>query len=161
MKRCTKCKQDKKIDEFHKSGRGKDGHLPRCKICENNRTNAWTAANRARSNAIKDKYRFANQEKVTAQIKKWEDNNPGKKVAQVRKRQAAKLQRTPMWLSKEQLKEIQAFYVESAKLTKETGIPHEVDHELPLQGKNVSGLHVPWNLRVVPRSTNRRKGNKA
>ena len=36
---------------------------------------------------------------------------------------------------------------------------HEVDHEIPLQGKGVRGLHVPWNLRVIPRVDNLTKGN--
>ncbi len=161
MKTCTKCKMTKEKTEFHKRSRGKDGIHPSCKICENARTTAWASANRARSNANKDKYRFANPEKVTANIKKWEKLNPGKKAAQVRKYQASKLNATPKWLTKEQLKEMQDLYVEAARLTKETGIPHEVDHEEPLQGKNVCGLHVPWNLRVVPRTENRKKSNKS
>ena len=37
---------------------------------------------------------------------------------------------------------------------------NEVDHIIPLQGQFVSGLHVPENLRVIPRSINRSKRNK-
>lgn len=40
-----------------------------------------------------------------------------------------------------------------------TGIPHEVDHILPVKGKTVSGLHVPINLQWVPKMLNRRKSN--
>ena len=35
-----------------------------------------------------------------------------------------------------------------------------VDHIIPLKGRDVSGLHVPWNLRIVARSENSRKGNR-
>jgi hypothetical protein len=41
-----------------------------------------------------------------------------------------------------------------------TGVNHEVDHVHALRGENFSGLHVPWNLRVIPSSANARKSNK-
>jgi hypothetical protein len=44
--------------------------------------------------------------------------------------------------------------------TKMTGIEWHVDHIIPLQGKNVSGLHTPYNLQVIPASWNTAKGNK-
>lgn len=57
-------------------------------------------------------------------------------------------------------KAIRAIYAEAKRLTATTGIPHHVDHEIPLQGEFVSGLHVETNLRVLPASENIKKSNR-
>lgn len=62
---------------------------------------------------------------------------------------------TPLWANKGAIRET---YREAARRSLETGIPHEVDHIVPLRGRNVSGLHVEFNLRVVPKAVNRAKG---
>lgn len=71
-----------------------------------------------------------------------------------------KLQRTPKWLNSVDFVKIDMIYKNAQHLTKTTGILHEVDHIIPLQGKLISGLHVPWNLQVLTRTDNRRKHNK-
>lgn len=76
------------------------------------------------------------------------------------KRKAAKLLRMPKWLTQFQKAQINNFYKKALLLTKNTGIPYEVDHIVPLRGKYVSGLHVPWNLQVILKSENRLKANK-
>jgi hypothetical protein len=53
-----------------------------------------------------------------------------------------------------------AIYAKAKQLSGDTGIPHEVDHVIPLRGKLVSGLHVVANLQVVPRAENRRKSKR-
>jgi hypothetical protein len=35
-----------------------------------------------------------------------------------------------------------------------------VDHMVPLQGKNVCGLHVSWNMEMIPLPDNISKGNR-
>ena len=63
---------------------------------------------------------------------------------------AAKLNRTPKWVDH---KEINKIYNKCPK-------GYHVDHIIPLQGVNVSGLHVPENLQYLSAAENLRKGNK-
>ena len=72
------------------------------------------------------------------------------------KRRAKKIQRVPSWADGD---EIEKIYARARALTRETGTPHHVDHIIPLQGKNVSGLHVESNLQIIPASQNQRKYN--
>jgi hypothetical protein len=72
-------------------------------------------------------------------------------------RKAAKLQRTPPWAD---FSAIKALHEEAQRLTRETGTAHHVDHELPLQGRLVSGLHVHTNMRVITAAENIRKKNR-
>lgn len=67
---------------------------------------------------------------------------------------------TPVWLTKEHWAEMDAIYANARKLTRKTGVRHEVDHIVPLNGKLVSGLHVPWNLQVLTQSENVAKSNR-
>jgi hypothetical protein len=71
-----------------------------------------------------------------------------------------KTQRTPAWLTPEDLWLIEEFYETAAERTKSTGVQWHVDHMIPLRGKTVSGLHVPGNLQVILGTENSRKGNR-
>lgn len=64
---------------------------------------------------------------------------------------------TPPWAD---LEAIGAIYLECARKTKETGVLHHVDHDIPLRHPLVCGLHVPANLRVLPATDNIRKSNR-
>ena len=76
------------------------------------------------------------------------------------KRRCAELKRTPAWLSDTDRWMIEQIYELSTLRTKLLGFVWHVDHIIPLQGKYVSGLHIPINLQVIPATENLRKANK-
>lgn len=105
-------------------------------------------------------YREKNKEIITERHKRYAKKKP-EKLRAIKSRRKKKVRiATPVWLTKEQLVEIESFYLKAIKLEKETGIVHQVDHIIPIQGKEVCGLHVPWNLQVLTQTENRQKSNK-
>lgn len=117
------------------------------------RTDARPDRKAKKIGAIKAKY-AVNPEPMRAANRAWRKRNSAAVRALNAKRHAAKLQRTPAWADHAA---IRAVYEESARLTKETGIQHHVDHIVPLQGETVCGLHVAENLRVITATENMKK----
>ena len=73
--------------------------------------------------------------------------------SRVAKYKAAKLQRTPLWVSDIENKAIIDFYANCKS-------GYQVDHIIPLQGTSVSGLHVLNNLQYLTIKENQEKYNK-
>ena len=105
-------------------------------------------------------YYQANKEKKAAYTQAYAQANPGKINAISAKRKAAKIQRTPNWLTVDDYHAIRTLYETAAALTKSTGINHHVDHIIPLQGRTVSGFHCPTNLQILTATENQIKNNK-
>ena len=79
-------------------------------------------------------------------------------VTDARKRRAIILQlATPKWAD---LIEVAKFYRLRDQMAIQTGIPHHVDHIIPLQGATVCGLNNEFNLRVITARDNLRKSNR-
>ena len=95
-------------------------------------------------------YYAANTEKMRALYDDWAAKNKGKRNAINANRRAVKLERTVGWSDKLVIDMIYADCPEG----------YQVDHIIPLQGKDVSGLHVAWNLQYLTPEENQRKGNK-
>jgi hypothetical protein len=122
----------------------------------------WNKNNRDKCRRYENNWRAKNANKVKTMNavngQKWASGKGrAKRNSSTRKRVAEKLKRTPIWSD---LNIIQKFYEEALRISKETGIPHEVDHIIPLQGKSISGLHISHNLQIISRSQNRAKKNK-
>jgi len=111
---------------------------------------AWKASNPDAQRAYYKKYSENNKDKVLDYQKSYAKANPRKCAAKTAKRSAIKLQQTPKWSD---LKAIEEFYLNCPD-------GYEVDHIIPLQGRNVRGLHVLENLQYLTYSDNRRKGNR-
>ena len=92
-----------------------------------------------------------------ARNKKYSQKNKSLVNAKTVAYQLAKLNRMPLWVDKNKIKEL---YKLAQIKTKETGFSWHVDHIIPLQGKLVSGLHVFNNLQVIPGIDNIKKHNK-
>ncbi len=182
---CKSCGVLKPIEHFAKNG--KCGRHPRCKPCraaiERERRvllgDDIRRQERDRYHADRDskvasikKYYQANRDAILKRnaglyqakadalkerAKNYRQQNPDKVRAWNGTRRALLRKACPPWADK---KAIAAIYRQALELEKQTGIPHHVDHIIPLAGAMVCGLHVAENLQAIPASDNLRKGVK-
>lgn len=151
MKICICCNEYKETSNFYKT-KGKNN---RCKVCCLNYQKDYYIRNKNKileQSSIKTKS-YENKTKKKEYNKIYHKSNLGKFAAKTNKYRAAKLQATPKWLTKKQLKQMEDMYINCPK-------GYQVDHIIPLQGINVCGLHVPWNLQYLTVSDNIKKRNK-
>lgn len=180
-KKCTKCDTVKLKTEFYPNSRMRDGFNTFCILCHKADNVARKKRNRAdlsfkkAENEAKKQYRARNVEKTRAYMLQWRKANRigiseyGAKYRQVhkakyaylcQKRKLDLLNRTPKWLTVDDLWVISEIYALAEERTVATGVKWHVDHIIPLRGRYVSGLHVPNNLQVVPWYQNQSKSNR-
>lgn len=180
MRKCIGCGELKPKEEYRKK-------QSRCKQCQKIYNKEYVARNKEKLEIQWAEYRSKNKDKAKVYISVWQKqnadkvsknnkaytsrypdrvkarhleyskNNRDKYNAATTKYRTAKAQRTAPWADEGAIK---AIYKEAARITKETGIPHHVDHIVPLQGKTVSGLHWEGNLQILTGSDNQSKGNR-
>lgn len=78
MKTCTKCKEEKELNEFSENPRYKGGHVTRCKACMVLAANTpaakikqaqWRARNRKHLNETAHTYYHANREAILERLR--------------------------------------------------------------------------------------------
>ncbi len=113
----------------------------------------WHKENPARMADLRRAWVARNPAKNAASKKAYEASHPGARKGRSAKRRARRAKATPRWLTLEQRQEINRIY-------RACPPGHHVDHIVPIAGKNVRGLHVPWNLQYLPAAENFIKGNR-
>ena len=121
------------------------------------RVREWYAANQSAAIQRMQIWRNNNRDKSRAASLRWSKNNAARVLANQNARRARLLRACPAWVCQDTIRKV---YEERKQLSVDTGVAHHVDHIIPLRGKNVCGLHVPWNLRIIPAADNIRKGNR-
>jgi hypothetical protein len=187
MKLCIKCEKTKELSEFGKNRSCKDGLSVYCKQCrKETRTDKprpgyiqeyylknkdaiaakhkeYYEANRETRIAVMKRYYEENKEELLQYMKIYRDENNSWQVFKEKHPEAYRAhllssrkrlkKATPKCLSKKYRSEIYQIY-------KNRPEGYHVDHIIPLHGKNISGLHVPWNLQYLPAIENLKKSNK-
>ena len=127
------------------------------KIAKNNKK--YYQNNKELVSKQNSEYYQSNKETRLQQMSEYQKLNPGKMSAITAKYKASKLDATPEWLTSQNIEDMEQFYVDAKELQWLSEEPLHVDHIIPLQGENVSGLHVPWNLQILPAGLNCSKHN--
>jgi hypothetical protein len=190
MKLCASCKAKKSLSEFYKRKDSPDGYRNDCKDCrkasslknhyenqeqrkarfkadhakrvlENPNFYAETYARyRESSLATAKQYYQDHIEERKAKQRLWSKTNRGTANALSKRYKLKKVNATPKWLTPEQIYNMQCTYKVAAQLSETSSQKWHVDHIVPIRGKDVCGLHVPWNLQVLPAKMNMQKGNR-
>lgn len=151
MKTCLICQTAKSLAFFSPLRQGRDGWHPWCDDCR-------SEYNKARYREGKVKRGYIRKSAVTllpytppTSKEELRDNDPGYRAAESAWRKLHQLNRVPPWV---EFRDTVPLYALAKKFKM------SVDHIVPIKGDGVCGLHVPWNLQLLTRSENSRKGRK-
>tara|TARA_R110000822_G_scaffold47949_3_gene126788 strand:- start:2065 stop:2562 length:498 start_codon:yes stop_codon:yes gene_type:complete len=160
MKKCTLCKKDKEFSSFHKRKAVKDGCRSACIECEKELAQG---ANKEKIQKYTESYNRAKGCKSWSEYLEDKRRNPIPHSFGVAKRRAQKKNAEVSWADKQYMQDLYRNAKEANTIFEAVGLlpRFQVDHIVPLQHKTACGLHVEYNLQIVPRSWNLEKGNKS
>jgi hypothetical protein len=162
MKVCKKCKVELSLSSFYKNSSRKDGLQKWCKPCcktrDASRQRLYSAEIQARYKEKRNENYLKTRDLNKKRVQSHEHYLANKEVYIARAvARANKIRQSA--ICKADLKNVAKIYKEADRLRGQ-GHSVEVDHIVPLNGVNVSGLHVSWNLQIISVLENRAKGNK-
>lgn len=159
-KTCSKCFIAKPHTEFCADKQKRDGLSPQCRQCRNSKYKDYYRDNKVSVDKKNLERYYSNHAESKKKCLEYYYSNKGVFFKNCAKRRAAKASSTPKWVDKKHEDRIKSIYSACIKISEKTKIPHHVDHIIPLQGVSVCGLHVWWNLRIIPAKDNLSKGNR-
>jgi len=121
--------------------------------------NEYIEKNREVINSKNKEYKAKNLDKCHNLTKEWKQKNKSKVTSSNGKRRANLRNAVPKWLNEDDFWMIEQAYELAQLRSKVFGFKWHVDHVIPLKGKNVCGLHTPYNLQVIPAKENLKKRN--
>lgn len=145
LKRCKKCCEDKPRADFQPRQKMADRLRAECRKCSSKGARESRERRRESYNKYQREYRRAN-------------NLNGSEYTM--QRRVTKKKAAPPWLTKDDKQAMKALYLIRRRASDCSGISLHVDHIVPLTSPLVCGLHVPWNLRIIPARQNIIKRNK-
>ena len=72
---CTKCGEEKLLEEFSKCKKGKYGRVSQCKLCRSKKEKQYRKANKEKISKREKKYREANKERIAERTKQYREAN--------------------------------------------------------------------------------------
>lgn len=153
MKICLICQTSQPFSSFAAAKSGRLGLHPWCRACVQKYNRARYKAGQVSPRYVRKSAAFiANTPAPAKDVTAVKDASPGFRTAERAWYALTKKRRIPPWVSFEDILPI----YEAAARAKYFA----VDHIVPINGRKVSGLHVPWNLQLLTPGENSSKRNK-
>lgn len=160
MKQCLTCKCDKSLNDFHNRKDTFDGKETTCKKCRLDKYRAkyvkkkTSAPLNKSQKAERKRHRYIQDAEIIKENnKKWVSKNR-------EHRNKYSKGYTALRRANKNLATLPGFKAELLTFYRNCPDGYHVDHIVPLKGKEVCGLHVPWNLQYLTPEDNLKKGNK-